>query len=88
MLSVERTEAAEKELDRFINSRSKDREKANAEAALERAEDLRRHDEYREECRELWAIHLRRLAGSYLRLARDARRRARALETNVKENSA
>ena len=76
------------QIDRLIESRARGREEANAEAALERAADRRRHDEYREACRELWAIHLRRLAGNYLAMARDARRRARALETNVKENSA
>ncbi len=56
------------------------RAQANLEAQRIKAEDRRRHEAYREENRTLWAIHLRRLAGSYLSMARDARRRARLLE--------
>jgi hypothetical protein len=84
-LDVEAVERAERDLNAFINRRSRDREKANTEAALQKAADRRRHEAYREECRALWVAHLRRLAGSYLAMARDARRRARELETNVKE---
>ncbi len=84
---VAAVERAERDLDPFINRRSRDREKANAEAATQKAADARTREAYREECRALWVAHLRRLAGSYLAMSRDARRRARELETNVKETA-
>ncbi len=79
MLDVARTEAAEKELDRFINSRSKDKDKANAEAERVKAENLRRLQALREENRTLWIAHYHSLVRAHFRLARDARRRAREL---------
>ncbi len=88
MLDHVKLERAESEIDKFISSRSKGRETANEEAKRQKAEDRRRHDEYREQCRVLWAIHLRRLAGSYLTMARDARRRARELENQPKGKTA
>lgn len=75
------------EIDKLIQSRTQGRKKANLDAALERAADRRQREAYREECRELWAMHLRRLSGNYMVMARDARRRARALETQAKGNT-
>ncbi len=70
------------QIDRLIESRAKGREEANALAQLEKAEDLRRLLETRQENRILWIEHFRRLAACSLAAARDYRRRARALEAN------
>ncbi len=79
MLDVERTEAAERELNRFIESRAKGREAANEEAARQRAEDRRRLAEMHREHKVLWIEHYRRLTITHLEMAKDFRRRARAL---------
>ncbi len=70
------------QIDKLISSRARGREEANALAGLEKAEDLRRLREMREEHRVLWIEHFRRLAACNLAAARDYRRRARALEAN------
>ncbi len=68
------------QIDKLISSRARDREQANAEAALRKAEDRRKREEMQRENRALWCDHLRRLSANYVAMARDARRRARALE--------
>ncbi len=84
-----RTEAAEKEIDNFID-RMADKhrdgrngaEQANAEAARQREIDRKRLAAMREENRAAWIMHLRKTARAHLRIARSARARARKLEKN------
>lgn len=75
--------AVDAELERMVEKRRdgrSGREKANAEAAHQRAADLRKAAEMRQEHRVLWVEHFRRLAAANLLAARDFRRRARLLE--------
>lgn len=83
MLDAARAEAAERELNRFIDSQSKDKAQANLEAERVRAEDRRRLEEMYREHRALWIHHYRRLALASLQTSRDYRRRARALEVDA-----
>lgn len=79
--------AVDAELERMVEKRQdgrSGREKANAESALQRAEDLRRLRARREEKRRLWREHYHGLVRAHIRLARDARRRARELEDQPK----
>lgn len=80
VLDPVKIERAESEIDKFISSRSKQREEANALAAIEKAEDARKLQEMRKEHRVLWVEHYRRLAFASLQNSRDYRARARALE--------
>ena len=80
MLDHAAVERAEAEIDRFVNSRSKQREDANALAAIWAASERRELAKRREENRAAWADYYRRLAGANLLAARDYRRRARLLE--------
>lgn len=80
---IARGEMVDAELERMIEKRRdgrNGRDKANAEAALQKAQDLRRLRAQREENRTLWIAHYHGLVRAHIRLARDARRRARALE--------
>jgi hypothetical protein len=81
-VDVVKAEQAEQELNRFINSRAqrKGRAQANVDAERQRAEDARKLAELREANRLAWCEHLRRTAAAHLRIARDARARARRLE--------
>lgn len=74
-----KAEKAERDLDKFIDSRAKRKgeDSANLEAALERQRLARKIAAQREENRVAWCEHYRRLTDCYLRLAFDARRRAR-----------
>lgn len=77
------TERAEKSIDEFINSRSKAREKANAEEELWRASERRHRERRRERNRALWrAYHLERaecLERTAAELAASHRSKAEAL---------
>jgi hypothetical protein len=76
-------ERAEKSIDELMNSRSKAKDKANAEADLWRISERRQLEKRRETNREAWrAYHLRqaeRLEATAAELARDHRARAEAL---------
>ncbi len=76
-VAVERAEA---EIDKFINSRSKQREEANSLEAVWAASERRELAKRREENRTLWIDHYQGLVRVHIRLAKDARRKARALE--------
>lgn len=76
------------QIDRLIESRSKGRETANAEAERVKADDARRLSEWREANRRAWAEHYRRLVVVHIKMARDFRRRARELETNQPKREA
>ena len=83
--------AVDAELERMVEKRSDGRtgaEKANAEAALQRAADLRRLQAQREANRSAWCEHYHGLVRAHIRLARDARRRARELEDQPKGKTA
>ncbi len=59
MIDPVATERAEKELDNFINSRSKAKDKANAEADLWRTSEIKHREKQREEHRLAWyCFHL------------------------------
>ena len=75
-------EAGEREIDRFISRRAQrtGAVEANALAALQRVADARKLEATREQNRNAWIYHLRRTAAAHLRIARDARARARRLE--------
>ncbi len=83
MLDSVAVERAEKSLDEFINSRSKAKDKANAEADLWRRSEIRQLEKRREANRRAWAIfHLSqatRLEATAAELARGHRARAAAL---------
>ncbi len=59
MLEHVRIEAAEKQIDAFINSRSKAKDKANSEADLWRISEIKHREKRREEHRLAWyCFHL------------------------------
>ncbi len=59
MLDPVKVEAAEKQIDAFINSRSKAKDKANSEADLWRISEIKHREQRREEHRLAWyCFHL------------------------------
>jgi hypothetical protein len=82
MLDYVATERAEKSLDEFINSRSRAKYKANADADLLSASEHQRQKKIREANRVLWINHYATLAESLALRSAEFQRRARALEQN------
>jgi hypothetical protein len=80
-MDVAKAEAGERELNAFINRQAKRKGKdaANAHQAFLDAEDARKLRELHEENRHLWIGHYRRLTDSHLKMAIEARRKAREL---------
>lgn len=76
MLDPVRAERAEAEIDKFINSRSKAKEEANAVEALWRASERAHAAKRREENRTAWV-------GYYERLAHGCRERAEEYEAKA-----
>lgn len=90
MLDVEAVERAERQIDAFIEKRQAQRTGADEQNALETlwaASERRELARRREENRRLWIAHFEALVRIHIRLARDARRRARELQTDVKEKA-
>ncbi len=83
MLDPVAVERAEKSLDEFINSRSKEKGKANSEADLWRISERRHHEKLRRENAAAWcSYHLgqaERLERTAAELAATHRRRAAEL---------
>ena len=76
MLDPVKVERAEAEIDKFISSRSKQREEANAIAAMWRASERAHAAKQREENRTGWIIY-------YTHLAQGCRRRAEEFDARV-----
>ena len=74
-------EAAEREIDRFVERRAQraGADAANALEAVWAASERQEQAKRREENRAAWMEHYRRLAASSIKAARDYRRRAREL---------
>lgn len=68
-MDVEKTEAAEKSLDEFINRRSKQKKRANQEEELWRASERRVLEKRRRENREAWIDFHGRQHRAFLDLA-------------------
>ena len=68
-LDCEAAEAAERQIDQFIEKRAKDREEANQEEELWRASERRVREKRREENRELWIAFHGRQHRAFLDLA-------------------
>jgi hypothetical protein len=68
-IDVDKTEVAEKSLDAFINSRSKAKEKANAEEESWRASDRRVRERRRRENRQGWLDFYEHMSRLHLGLA-------------------
>jgi hypothetical protein len=80
LFDVDKIEAAEKQLDAFINSRSRDKEKANEEEELWRASERRVLQKRRRANRQAWLDHHAHLQAIHLDLANThASRRSRLL---------
>jgi hypothetical protein len=80
MLDPVAVERAEKSIDEFINSRSKAKEKANADADFLSASEHQRRNKIRERNRVLWINHYATLAESFALRSAEYQRLARALE--------
>ena len=82
-------EAAERDLDRFVDSRSKGRKKANALANELAQAERTRLQKRRQENQAAWAEHYLGMAASHSRLAADyARQALELLGIKEGENSA
>ena len=83
---VAKTEAAEKELDSFINRRSKTKKQANAQEALYAANLRHYQGKHREENRKAWIDYYERMYRAHSRLAvRYAEKALLLEETDRKE---
>ncbi len=82
MLDHAAVEQAEKSLDEFINSRSKQREEANAVEALWRTSERVHAAKRREENKTLWFTYYSQLAHSCRQRAEEYEARAEALLVN------
>jgi negative regulator of replication initiation len=83
MLDPVAVERAEKSIDEFISSRSKARDKVNADADLLSASEHQRRERIRERNRVLWIDHYATLAESFALRSSEYQRRARALEQGL-----
>ena len=80
MLDPVAVERAEKSIDEFINSRSKAKDKANADADSWRISGYQREKKRREHNRLLWINYYATLAESLAMRSAEYQRRARTLE--------
>jgi hypothetical protein len=82
---VQRAEIAEAQLRRFIESRSRffEREWANEAAALDRVQARVNHSAKEAANAAEWAAYYRKLARTHVRLARQARDKARRLRSTA-----
>ena len=87
-LDVGNVKRAEKELDSFINSRSKGREDANRQANEVAAAERARLQRRREQNKQAWIAHYMNLSDSHANLAQDYEERAMKLLGIKKEEQA
>ncbi len=83
MLDPVAVERAEKSIGEFINSRSKAKDKANADADLWRISEDQRKDKRREHNRALWIDFYMNQSEAFAMRSAEFQRRARALEQRV-----
>ena len=79
-LDVAKVEAAEAEINRFINRQSKAKQQANAEALVWEASARRYAEREQEALRQAWIEHHLRLARNHQSLASEHDRAARKLQ--------